>query len=150
MTRELFSALVAAIKSVQKDGEQLIKHVDLWNRNVEFIDQESAWPRPAVFIEFGQATYRILSGPSISATAEVAVTLHIVTDWKGSTADGSAQQDAALEVLDYPWLIAQAVAGIPDGRSFRRITLLSDRPNHDHETIVETLQQYTVAIDRAF
>ena len=113
MTRELFSALVAAIKSVQKDGEQLIKHVDLWNRNVEFIDQESAWPRPAVLIEFGQATSRILSGPSISATADVAVTLHIVTDWKGSAADGSAQQDAALEVLDYPWLIAQAVAAFP-------------------------------------
>lgn len=29
-----------------------IEHVDLWNHNVEFIEQETAWERPAVFIEF--------------------------------------------------------------------------------------------------
>jgi hypothetical protein len=150
MTRELFSALTDAIKSVQVDGQQLVQHIDLWNQNVEFIDQEQAWPRPAVFIEFGQANYRLLSGPSITATAEVVVTLHIVTDWKGSTADGSDQQDAALEVLDFPWLIAQAVADIPDGQTFRRVMLLSDRPNHNHEQLVETLQQYSVAIQRTF
>ena len=29
-----------------------IKHIDLWNHNVEFLEQEAPWPRPAVFIEF--------------------------------------------------------------------------------------------------
>ena len=29
-----------------------IKHIDLWNHNVEFLDQEVPWNRPAVFIEF--------------------------------------------------------------------------------------------------
>lgn len=150
MTRELFSALADALKSVEVDGQRLVQHIDLWNQNVEFIDQEEAWPRPAVFIEFGQANYRPLAGSHNSVTAELVVTLHIVTDWKGSTADGSAQQDDALAVLDFPWLIAQAVAAIPDGQTFRRITLLSDRPNHNHETIVETLQQYNVAVSRTF
>ena len=33
-------------------GGGAIKHIDLWNHNVEFIEQEENWERPAVFVEF--------------------------------------------------------------------------------------------------
>ena len=33
-------------------GGGVIKHIDLWNHNVEFIEQEDGWARPAVFVEF--------------------------------------------------------------------------------------------------
>lgn len=58
MISELYTALTAALKNI-KDGEgedapRLVKHIDLWNQNVAFIEEESPWPRPAVFIEFGR------------------------------------------------------------------------------------------------
>ena len=34
-------------------GGGAIKHIDLWNHNVEFIEQEEYWERPAVFIDSG-------------------------------------------------------------------------------------------------
>ena len=47
MRKELYKALCERLKTVDN-----VKHIDLWNNNVEFIEQESAWQRPAVFIEF--------------------------------------------------------------------------------------------------
>ena len=37
---------------VPEGAERIIKHIDLWNHNVEFIEQEENWARPAVFVEF--------------------------------------------------------------------------------------------------
>ena len=56
-----------------------IKHIDLWNRNVEFIEQEAAWERPAVFIEFEPIHWTSIV-PGIEYRAEARVRLHIVTD----------------------------------------------------------------------
>ena len=35
---------------VPEGWERAIKHIDLWNHNVEFIEQEEQWDRPAVFV----------------------------------------------------------------------------------------------------
>ena len=49
MRKEIYRAICAALQDI--DGTP-VKHVDLWNHNVEFIEQEEAWDRPAVFVEF--------------------------------------------------------------------------------------------------
>ena len=49
MRKELYNMLCKELKEV---GGGLIKHIDLWNHNVEFIEQEENWERPAVFVEF--------------------------------------------------------------------------------------------------
>ena len=54
MISSIYEALARALESIEDDGGRLIRHVDLWNRNVEFIEDEQLWPRPAVFIEFGE------------------------------------------------------------------------------------------------
>lgn len=41
----------------------VIKHIDLWNHNVEFLEQEEAWARPAVFVEFGVITWSPVGVP---------------------------------------------------------------------------------------
>ena len=58
-----------------------VKHVDLYNENVEYVDEESPWQRPAVFIEFGDIEWRPLTGSKLSQRGEGDVRLHIVTDW---------------------------------------------------------------------
>ena len=59
MRTELYKALCEKLRSIG-DGE--IKHIDLWNRNVEFIEQEEAWERPAVFIEICPITWEQTTG----------------------------------------------------------------------------------------
>lgn len=58
-----------------------VQHVDLYNENVEYVDEESPWERPAVFIEFGDIEWRPLTGSKLSQRGEGDVRLHIVTDW---------------------------------------------------------------------
>ena len=49
------------IKQLEEAGtppEKAVKHVGLWNRQVEFIEQEAPFPMPAVFVEFGRISWR--------------------------------------------------------------------------------------------
>lgn len=63
MRKELYKAIAGRLFLIASDGsmidpeaeeqpERLIKYVDLWNHNVEFLDEEQPWARPAVFVEF--------------------------------------------------------------------------------------------------
>ena len=49
------------IKQMTEAGDTpdfAIKHFGLWNRQVEFIEEEAHFPMPAVFIEFGRLAWR--------------------------------------------------------------------------------------------
>ena len=50
MRKELFNAIKAKLASDVPE----VQHIDLWNHNVEFVEQEEGWARPAVFVEFGK------------------------------------------------------------------------------------------------
>ena len=39
-------------EDVPEGAQRIINHIDLWNHNVEFIEQEENWSCPAVFVEF--------------------------------------------------------------------------------------------------
>ncbi|MBR3757932.1 MAG: hypothetical protein IKK62_05830 [Bacteroidaceae bacterium] len=135
MRKELYKALCDRLKSI---GE--IKHFDLWNRNVEFIEQEALWERPAVFIEICPITWE----PKVGANAmrgSGLVKLHIVTDWKGSAADGSLCQEEALSVFDYSRKIQECIDGLT-GEEFHSLHLAETHTNHDHEEIVESIEVY--------
>ena len=79
---ELYTRIAARLATIAE-----IKHVDLWNHNVEFIEQETAWERPAVFIEFAPIQWSpIVHG--VEYRGAVTVNLHVVTDWNaGSNTD---------------------------------------------------------------
>lgn len=48
----LYTSLTDHLKKLTDlEGEQLIKHIDLWNEQVEFIEQETPFATPAIFIE---------------------------------------------------------------------------------------------------
>ncbi len=53
MRRMLYLGLTEALKELRDEsGQPLIRHIDLWNEQVEFIEQEEPFDTPAVFIEF--------------------------------------------------------------------------------------------------
>lgn len=108
-----------------------IRHVDLWNHNVEFIEQEAAWERPAVFVEFQPIKWtEIVTG--VEYRAEVAVSLHVVTDWAGGEGIGQ------FRLLDK---IHEALAGLR-GRTFADFDIYESATSHNHEDIVENIETY--------
>ena len=112
-----------------RDG--VIKHVALWNHNVEFIEQETAWERPAVFVEFEPVEWRCVV-PGKEYHAEVRVRLHLVYAWSGDDASG-------FDLLDK---VHNSVANL-EGESFSPLEPLEIRTNHNHEEIVEDIVTYS-------
>lgn len=117
--------------SVEK--ERAIKHIDLWNHNVEFIEQEAAWGRPAVFIEFVPFKWKAIV-PGTAYRAEPLVNLHVVTDW--------VSQDADVRHFGLLDRIHELLAGL-EGETFMEFDIDSSSTNHNHEDIVENIETYT-------
>lgn len=81
MRKELFNAIKAKLTSDVPE----VRHIDLWNHNVEFIEQEDGWERPAVFVEFGPIAWAQFQGKG--QRGKGVVNIHLVTDW----AEGGAR-----------------------------------------------------------
>ena len=79
-----------------------VRHVDIWNHNVEFIEQEEPFPMPAVFVEFAPIEWRYLKpGDNMHATAQLA--LHVVTQWDNTTQCTPTQLQTPENCEDTPF-----------------------------------------------
>lgn len=137
MRKELYQMLCNRLKEV---GDGAIKYIDLWNHNVQFIEQEEQWERPAVFVEFEPIKWEsIVQG--VEYRAEAIVNLHVVTDWQGSSAAGSEFMEASLEVFDLLESIHAALACM-EGETFKAFDLIGSTTNHNHDEIIETIESY--------
>lgn len=134
-------------EDVPEGAQRIINHIDLWNHNVEFIEQEENWSCPAVFVEFSPIEWNeIVTG--LEYRAEPFVKLHIVTEWKGSSADGSELSEDALFIFDLPEIIHSALS-LMGGSKYLNFDLVESQTNHNHEDIVENIEVYQcVAIKR--
>ena len=121
-------------------GDGAIKYIDLWNHNVQFIEQEEQWERPAVFVEFEPIKWNAIQ-PGAEYRAEATVNLHVVTDWQGSSASGSEFQEESLKVFDLLDAIHSAVAGM-EGETFKELDLIGSTTNHNHDEIIENVESY--------
>lgn len=131
-----------AIAPAEMDDElcnRAIKHIDLWNHNVEFIEQETAWERPAVFVEFEPIQW-ITIVPGVEYRAEASVRLHIVMDW--APTEGDNGMDGSGRFFELPDKIHDAIAGL-EGKEFAELTLKESITNHNHEDIVESIEVYS-------
>lgn len=157
MRKELYKAIAGRLFLIASDGsmidpeaeeqpERLIKYVDLWNHNVEFLDEEQPWARPAVFVEFTPIVWDVIK-PGREYRSKPVVNLHIVTDWAGDASAGSELQDDALKVLDYSEIIHKALQGL-EGEHFNRFDLAETHTNHNHEEIVESIEIYKCVAER--
>lgn len=141
MRRELYEALAERLLSLTDvGGERMVKHVDLWNHNVEFIEEEESWARPAVFIEFAPVVWEALRGGE-EYTTKGRVLLHVVTDWAGSSAAGSVFREASLAVFDLLDAIHVSLKGL-SGECFDHLALVESRTNHNHEDVVENVEVF--------
>ena len=128
MRKELFNAIKEKLASDVPE----VQHVDLWNHNVEFVEQEEGWARPAVFVEFGKIEWSPFQGGS--QRGKGLVTIHLVTDWADGGHDAACarcrQVHAALDGLS--------------GEDFNGMVLAETDTNHNHEEILESIDSYAV------
>lgn len=128
MREELFRRLEAELRKVEG-----VAHVDMWNQNVVFIDEETAWERPAVFIELGTVAWESTKEAEW-LRGSVEVTLHIVTDWVGDREDRFKGFRLSKEIRN-------RLQGLRGGL-FGTLTHCESRTDHDHAEIVETVDVY--------
>ncbi len=117
--------------------EKAIKHIALWNRQVEFIEQETPFLMPAVFIEFGKAEWRHQSGGI--QDAELAVGLHVLTM---AMPEGWDAGEFHLDLLDSINTCLHGFCG-EDFSSFQRTASI---PCHDHEEILDDTEVFKVMV----
>ena len=128
MRKELYTAIKTAMEKIEA-----VKHVDLWNHNVEFIEQEDSWARPAVFVELGPIAWQPYVGGGYRG--ESSVRLHFVTDdWL------EGGQEAAWALIAQ---IRTAMDGV-ESDSFHGLRLTETITNH--EDILESIEVFSVKI----
>lgn len=115
------------------EKERAIKHIDLWNRNVEFIEQEIPWERPAVFVEFLPFRWNAIA-TGVEYRAEPQVNLHVVTDW--------VEQESDLEAFRLLDRIHEQLADL-SGETFMDFDIAASSTNHNHEEILENIETYS-------
>ena len=125
---------------LQTVGDGAIKHIDLWNHNVEFIEQEENWERPAVFVEFEPIRWNAIQNGA-EYRAEPTINLHVVTDWQGSSSASSEFREKSLEVFDLLEEIHKVLTCM-GGETFLEFELLSSSTNLNHEDIIENVETY--------
>lgn len=133
---------------VPEGWERAIKFIDLWNHNVEFIEQEEQWERPAVFVEFQPIKWRqVKTGHSVDYTSRCHISLHVVTDWHGSSSSESACRDESLSYLDLLEVIHASLRGL-GGETFGGLDLVESQTNHNHEDLLESIEIYECVLNK--
>lgn len=160
MIKNLYLAIeqkLLAVTDEQQDPQPLFHHCDLWNRQVEFIEQETPFQTPAVFVEFPDEIQWKTDGQHIQ-DADLTVRLHIVTPWYANTASNVIDSDVratALAYLDIPTVLFRQLHGqhgtVEDNSdpqnpkvigNFNALTRTASRVNHDHERFVDSVETY--------
>jgi hypothetical protein len=140
MRKQLYLDIKARLQGVtDADGAPLFRHFDLWNRQIEFLDVETPFACPAVFVEFAPMVWRTL-GNRVQE-CELTVRLHIVTEYSFETAAYSPIEEQSLAFLDVIDRVVASLQGFGTGYMngwMRRQSVT----NHDHEELVDSVEEY--------
>lgn len=144
MIKQVYLDIQSACATILDNNNQpLIKHFDLWNQNVDFIDEDRRWNRPAIFVEFKPIRWQT-AGQKVQE-AVVDIHLHIVTDWYGQTQRDSPKQAQALEYLNIP----DKVVGVLQNKMLTLsgcLTRTQSLINHNHERYLDSVEVYQAHI----
>lgn len=115
----------------------VIKHIALWNRQVEFIGEESIFVMPAVFIEFGKISWRTQTNGL--QDADLTIGLHVLTNAVPEGFDGDTFH---LDLLDMINRCLYSFSTEHIGSLERTASI----PCHDHEEILDNTEVFKCLI----
>ena len=135
MRGEILNAVRNVLLDIEDvDGMSPFKHIALWNRNVEFADQEEPWERPAVFLEFGPIEWhhdRASPVERCSMRCTPELSLHLVLDARDCEMRG--QLPMQMFLCD---LLMRSLTGL-SGETFSGMAPVRELSNHDHGELLE-------------
>ena len=132
--------LYSDIKAKIEEKVPAIAHIDLWNENVTYIEQEETFPLPALFIEFDTIDWQPVKddgcGPCTVGYGQIR--LHLVTEWgENSYNEGFTLLEKTLDAL--------IGLGSYDSDSSYRVTYPTrSYTNHSHMELLENIEQLKV------
>ena len=148
MRAKIYKALVEKLKEYTDEaGNQVLKHFDLWNEQVDFIEDEAPFETPAVFVEFKTINWSDTMQGLQQGTCPIR--LHVVTEWKGATEDGSQFQDKSLHRLAIVDGLATHLYNWKhdDGRTnIQRMQRTDSYTNHNHGELVEDIEDFSCKV----
>lgn len=135
MRKQIFKAICDRL--AEKVPEVAL--IDLWNDNVNTLNGGTAFPFPAVFVEFETIEWR-QQGNS-ARMGDIAVRLHIVT--RAMTTNGSkdSRMEEALAYFDIIDRINAAMQRL-SGENFASFMLTTSATNHNHAELIESVERY--------
>jgi hypothetical protein len=140
----IYKAIADKLAALQnEEGEYILKHIDLWNQNVEFLEQEQPWNTPACFIEIPPFTWNQLGNKA--QQADIVVRLHIVTRWAAPTIHDGEYTATGLHYLAIPDYIFDTLHGCQiDGMQTLQRT--NSEPNHNHGEVIDSVEVYLTSV----
>lgn len=140
MRATIFNTIKNALESI-KDGndESTIKHIDLYNNQLTYIETEQPFDTPAVFIEFQPIEWSgLLHGVK---EAVVRVILHVVTDSRvGTWSDAVAR----LSLCDTINAKLHGIGTTTDnGSVMNALTITTSTTDHDFDELQDNVETYT-------
>lgn len=139
MRKQVYKAICERLSTDVPD----VKHIDLWNNNIEILTGGAVWSRPAVFVEFETIEWR--QQQNRARMADIAVRLHIVTDAVSYNGSSDPKQDSALAFLDLINKVNSAMQGLR-GDNFAGFMLTTSATNHDHAELIESVERYITRV----
>ena len=143
MRKTIYKALIDRLQGILGEDQQpLIKHIDLWNLNVEAAEEE-VFDTPAVFVEFLPIDWELVKDNV--RRGKIRIRLHIVTEAKGISSMGSGSIDASLTYFDVVDAINDALIGWST-EDFAPLAGTESITNHDHGELIENVEGYQTRV----
>lgn len=139
MRKRLFELVSEKLLSLtDNNGEQVIKHVDLYNSQIAYIQQEQAFFTPAVFIEFADISWQHqLQGIT---EADINIRLHVITDSRvGRWSD-------VLNIFELLRDINIALYGLSSNDGVGALTLTGSITDSDFDELQHNIETYTTHV----
>jgi len=140
---DIQSKLMAITTGTDENVVPAFKHFDLWNQNVDFLEQDSPFERPAVFVEFMPLAWE--TNGKKQQQSVLTIKLHMVTDWFANTAQYNPGQDIALDYLDMPDQIVKALTCVYVNGT-NSLTRSRSTINHNHSKYLDSVEEFTAMI----
>lgn len=139
MRRMLYERICAKL---QKDLPE-VKHYDLWNENMDNLDQGGIFDTPAVFLEFDPISFT--SQARGIPRCPITLTLHVITRYTPQRPTRSGYAPEALQHLELLERIEMALIGL-SGEGFSALQLVSAELGHNHTALQNHLERFTCSI----
>lgn len=131
------------IKDIAIDNVLQIKHIDLWNNQLQHIKEEEQFAFPAVFLEFMPIKWEALGGKR--QQANIVINVHIVSNNKVRTNQKSNSASTGLLHLELIDAVHKQLQGWC-GEYFGSLNRVSSEHDHDHDYLWAHVESYSLRI----